>query len=277
MRLLVAGPVRAPLWALLALAWGGCELRSSQTYQVTGQVRSVDRAAAQVVIAHDDIPGFMPPMTMSFDLASPALLDGVEPGARVRFALERSATLLRIVELQVTAPPEPGFQAVAAPPPPERAPDFELIDQEGSTFRLSGAQGRAVLLDFIFTRCPGPCPVLTAAHVRLQRRLPAELAARTHFVSVTLDPAYDTPERLREYAERRGADLRRWSFLTGDPAAVQQVLDAYHVGRVLTPDGEIDHLVVSVLVAPDGRIAHYYPGVQVDIEQIVADLQELLG
>jgi protein SCO1/2 len=267
------------LLALCVAALAACGLQRDQTYSgVTGFVQSVDAANRQVTVSHDEIPGFMPAMTMSFDVADAKLLDGVAPGARVEFSLHRTATLLRIESLRVIeAPPA---DAAARPLPleeQESAPEFELIDQDGRPAKLSDWRGRAVFLDFVFTRCPGPCPIQTARLADVQRKLPAELAARTHFASVTLDPDYDSVAKLREYAARYNARLDNWSFLSGDAARVQAVLDAYRIGSVRKADGEIDHVIATFLIAPDGRIARRYLGVEGRASEMIEDLEKLLS
>lgn len=275
------GLAAAAAAALAAGALAACGVPARETYQVTGVVHGVSRERDQVRIAHDEVPGFMPAMTMNFDVASGALLDGIEPGMRVRFELERQATLLRIIALEPTgerAPvdeaPTAGDEVGAAPEP---APGFELVDQDGRPVALAELRGSAVLLDFIFTRCPGPCPILTASRAALQRELPPGLAERTRFVSITLDPAHDTPERLRAYAEERGADLARWSFLTGDPERVASVVGDYGVGTVVRADGTLDHLVVTFLIDPRGRIARRYLGLEHAPDELLAGLREVLG
>jgi protein SCO1/2 len=270
--------LRALLAAVLALALTACGLQHEETYRdVGGFVQSVDAANRQVTISHDEIPGFMPAMTMSFDVADAKLLEGVTPGARVAFDLRRSATLLSIESLRVLElPPEGG---VALPPPlgeDEPAPDFALTDQDGRAVKLSDWRGRAVFLDFVFTRCPGPCPIQTARMVEVQKKLPPELMELARFASVSLDPAYDSPERLREYAEKHGASLENWSFLTGDPAVVQTVLDAYRIGTIRKPDGGIDHVVATFLVSPDGHVARRYLGLKGSAAAMVEDLQKIL-
>ena len=244
--------------ALLGLSLA-CGLSSTATYRVEGVVRGVDAEHLQLRVEHEAIPGFMPEMTMSFDLAEPSLLDGIEVGLRIRFLLERSGTTLRVTAIDVIgrAPDTPGVGALGAPDFDE-APGFELMDHTGAVFSLSELEGHAVLLDFIFTRCAGPCPILTRAHADLQHRLPGDLAERTRLVSISIDPEHDTPERLEAYARERGADLETWSFLTGTPGQVQSVLDAYHVGTIRRPDGTLDHVVATFLIGPDGRIAERY-------------------
>ena len=263
----------APLALLVCLA---CGLSSEQRYDVTGHVEDVDAEHAQLRIAHDEIPGFMPAMTMSFDVASPAVLEAAEPGARVRFTLLRSATRLSITHLEVI---EVGAGISGAPPRSHHlaaAPGFRLVDQDGAEFALEDTSGAAVLLDFVFTRCPGPCPILTASHAELQHELRPGIRERTRFVSISLDPEYDTPERLREYALARGADLSGWSFLTGDPEVVASVVRDYYVGSTPTPDGSIDHTVITFLIDPQGRIAQRYFGLEHPSHEIAADIEAVL-
>ena len=256
----------------------GCGLSAEETYHVHGVVHAVDPADKQIQIEHEDIPGFMPAMTMNFDVASAQLIEGVEPGARVSFELERSATTLRITALEVLGG-SAGVASVAAAQPPdlEVAPDFELTDQRGSSFALSDLRGSVVLLDFIFTRCTGPCPILTAAHAELQQRLPSHIAEKTHFISISIDPEYDTPERLRAYGETRGADLGSWSFLTGSRPAVQAVLDDYYIGTTRARDGTLNHVVVTYLIDPQGLVVRRYVGLEHPLEEILAKLEEILS
>jgi protein SCO1/2 len=133
-----------------------------------------------------------------------------------------------------------------------------------------------VLLDFVYTRCPGPCPILTGTHVALQRSLPPELRERAWFVSISLDPRYDTPERLSEYARARGADLSGWSFVTGPVDAVDAVVRAYGVGRTRREDGQIEHVVATFLIDPEGRIAERYVGLEHGADELLRDLRRLL-
>jgi len=133
-----------------------------------------------------------------------------------------------------------------------------------------------VLLDFVYTTCPGPCPILTGLHVEVQRKLDPVLRDRVHFVSITLDPVHDSPFALLQYARHRGADLRDWSFLTGPPDEVEAVVKAYGVGSSRQPDGKIAHLVVTFLIDGEGRIAQRYIGLEeVDPALLRADLETL--
>jgi protein SCO1/2 len=119
--------------------------------------------------------------------------------------------------------------------------------------------------------------MLTAAHVRLWKRVPDELRARTHFVSVSIDPATDTPARLRAYGAARGVDFAHWTLCTGTPEAVQAVLDAYGIGKTRSPAGELIHTLVTFLVAPDGKVVRMYAGLQTPDAEIIEDLRRALG
>ncbi|MCZ7677247.1 MAG: SCO family protein [Sandaracinaceae bacterium] len=97
-------------------------------------------------------------------------------------------------------------------PLPELLPigEFALVDQDGEDVTNADLRGKVWIVDFVFTSCPDVCPVLTTQMANLHRRIDA---GDVRFVSVSVDPAEDTPERLREYAARFGADTSRWSFL----------------------------------------------------------------
>lgn len=267
--------------ALLSLA---CGAEHGDRYEVSGVIEKIDPEAAQLLIAHDPIPGYMPAMTMNFDVEDPKLLEGLSAGARVHFDLHRTGSLLTIRAIHVVGHKgEAGLSGVGGVGPLvpkaklDPAPDFTLTNHEGREFTLSSLQPKAVLLDFIFTRCPGPCPILTAAHASLQRKFSDELQNATHLVSVSIDPSYDSPKRLRAYGETRGADLEHWTFLTGEPAVIADVLKDYYVGTVRQDDGTLEHIVITYLIDPQGRIAERYIGLDVTDHKIIDDLERVLA
>jgi len=243
-----------------------------------GVVVDVSRDERQVVIDHEDIPDLMPAMTMNFEVLDPALLAALAPGQVIDFEVEFDGHAYRVVSARVLSqrpPPRdaPALGAVLDLGHP--APDFSLTDQDGKPVRAADLRGGFVLLDFVYTHCPGPCPILTGLHADVQRRLPPDLRGRVRLVSISLDPERDTPEALRAYALARGADLASWSFLTGRPEAVDAVLRAFGVGKQPGQDGEIDHLVATFLLDPEGRIARRWIGLDHDAGEILADLERM--
>ncbi|MDD5200625.1 MAG: SCO family protein [Terrimicrobiaceae bacterium] len=113
----------------------------------------------------------------------------------------------------------------ALPPLPVLAatPDFAFTSQAGAPVTRAGLAGKVWIADFIFTRCPGPCPVMTERMSELQRAL-SNAGDGVRLVSVTVDPEFDKPGVLAKYGERYGADPARWLFLTGEPAAVEKFI-----------------------------------------------------
>ena len=246
-------------------------------YEAHGIVRDVNREYGQVLIEHDEIQGFMSAMTMSFDVPDEEVLAALSRGQVIDFTLAFDGRSYRVTDVRVVG--DEAAQAVAAgglgalAELRAPAPSFALIDQEGEPVSSDALRGKVLLVDFVFTQCPGPCPILTSRHVSLQRELSPELRARTRFVSISLDPERDTPEALRAYAEARGADLADWSFLTGEAEAVAAVVKGFGVGTIRRDDGTIDHLVATFVVDDNGRIAEHFLG----LEYETSDLREALA
>jgi protein SCO1/2 len=162
----------------------------------------------------------------------------------------------------------------APPPVLGRLPAFTLLDSRGEPFGSDDLRGRVWVASFIFTRCASICPLLTDAMARLDRRYREESVAGVHLVSITVDPEFDTPERLREYAVAHGADPARWTMLTGDPQLVRTlVVDGFR-----TPLGEpelrggsladIAHTGKLVLVDGSGGIRGYYDADSVGLDEV---------
>jgi protein SCO1/2 len=271
---------RTRLACLLALGvLASACAREVRVYDARGVVRDVQKEYAQLVIEHEDIEGLMPAMTMNFGVGDPALLETLEPGDRIEFRLEVTPKSYRVLEAKVVGGDEDagGGGFGAAPADRDPAPAFRLTDQAGRPLALADLAGKVVLLDFVYTRCPGPCPILTGRQVDVQRALPAELRARTWFVSISLDPEHDTPERLREYASARGADLSGWSFLTGSTAEVDAILAGYGVGKTRTAGDEVEHFVVTFLIDAEGRIASRFVGTEDEPAELVRAIERLAG
>lgn len=265
---------RAAIAVLVAVAWLACD--DSRTYAGHGVVHEVSIEDQQVMIEHDEIAGLMPAMTMSFAIHDEQLLASLSPGDVIDFVLTSQRGSFFVTRAEVVGRVDPGQgwsrmgEGLVKSDP---APAFELLDTSGESVSLAGLAGRTLLVDFIFTRCPGPCPALTSSHVSVQRGLSPAARERIHFVSISIDPARDTPQDLRAYAQARGADLSDWSFLTGEEARVQEVLAAYGVGTTRSAAGELEHVLATFLIDSEGRIVKRYLGLDHEPSAIVADLE----
>jgi len=143
----------------------------------------------------------------------------------------------------------------------ETLPEFTLLDQESRAVAGSRFRGKQIVLNFIFTRCPiaTMCPAATARMAQLQAAAKAAGAKDFELVSISLDPEYDTPGILKEYAQIRGLDTSNWSFLTGPDAAVRHLLAQLGVIREFE-GATIKHTLATVLINEDGKITYRVDG-----------------
>ena len=259
---------------LLVAACGGDDARS---WEVQGVVLDVNLEYQQVLIDHQEIEGFMPAMTMNFDVADAGLLNGVARGQAVAFLLHYDGKRYTVTQIRVLSQGEAAASGLSLGGVPQgAAPAFTLTDQDGASLSLGQLRGKAVVLDFIFTHCPGPCPIMTGILSDAQQLLPPQLRERTQFVSVSVDPARDTPEVLRAYAGDRGLDTGNWSLLTGSQEQVADVLLRYGVATEPGENGEISHVVVTLLIDPQGNIDKRWLGTRHTHEQVVEAVKRVL-
>ena len=140
-------------------------------------------------------------------------------------------------------------------------PDFSLTERSGKKVTLNDLRGKVWVADFIFTGCAGPCPVMSKRMQTLQAELLRDRKDSVLCVSISVDPVNDTPDVLRDYAETRGADPKRWLFLTGEKKPVRSlVADGFKLAAPKTPEEEEEllHSTRFVLVDRKGRIRGYY-------------------
>lgn len=173
-----------------------------------------------------------------------------------------------------------------AEPPPMfgEVPDFQLTNRDGRPVRLSDLAGKPWIADFIFTRCPASCPIMTTRMARLNEELES---VDFRLVSISVDPEHDTPEALRRYAESFQAP-DRWLFLTGDRGEIHRLSrEGFKLGIDDNPPppapGEppaepILHSTRIVLVDGAGRIRGYYNAFSdEDLEKLQRDLRDVAG
>jgi len=163
-----------------------------------------------------------------------------------------------------------------------RLPDFVLLNQDSVVFTADSLRGYIHVADYFFTRCPGICPRLSSAMRMIQDYL-GEKAQRVRLVSYTVDPVHDSPAVLREYAQRYGADLRRWTFVTGaDTTLYRLAVKGYLIPVDKSSDstrGELGyvHSDMLVLVDPELRIRGFYSGLDsLQVKRLLDDINLLL-
>ncbi len=161
--------------------------------------------------------------------------------------------------------------------------EFNLTERSGKKVTLRDLSGKVWIGDFIFTRCAGICPLMSGHMRRLQEALKGSQDLR--FVSFSVDPEYDTPEKLSAYAQKFGADPEKWLFLTGDKKELFELsLKHFHLGvgdappeERTDPDQVVTHSTRFVLVDREGFIRGYYDSAQVkNMDKLVLDAKRLL-
>ncbi len=244
-------------------------------HPLTGEIVKVLPARSTLLVSHEAIPGFMMAMTMEFKVSKADLANAKE-GQRIRgelvqhgdeLSLERIWPDDTVTRSTIAAAANALAQDTAMRGKEayreigEHLPNFTLLDQEGKTVAAGRFRGKKVVLNFIFTRCPiaTMCPAATLRMADLQQKARAAGVKDFELVSVSLDPEYDTPGVLREYAEARGLDTSNWSFLTGPDAAVRQLLAQLGVIREFE-GSTIKHSLATVLIDASGRITYRVDG-----------------
>jgi protein SCO1/2 len=179
---------------------------------------------------------------------------------------------------------EEPFEMLAPSPSPAtlehhwQIPDFALTERSGRAVSLADLRGKVWVADFFYTSCPGPCPMMSSRLSEIHKR--TRRYADVGLVSISTDPAKDTPEVLQEYAKRFGAD-EKWLFLTGDKGAIYALANkGFKLG--VTDEGgtarePITHSTKLVLVDRNGTVRGFYEGTTPEeSKRLVADIERVL-
>jgi len=240
-----------------------------QIFQVNGTIIELHPEEESIRIKHEEIPDYMPAMTMPFDVRDTNELAGLEAGDTVSFRLTVTDTegwidqikrlnLTRTNWLPMTGP----FRLVRDVEPlniGDPLPEYHFTNHLGQPVSLSQFRGQALGITFIFTRCPYPtfCPLMASNFEQVQKQLLATPNAPTnwHLLTISFDPEWDTPPRLKAYAERFHYDPGRWSFLTGTLIDITAITEQFGQQFWRDPDGSgINHNLRTVVVDARGRV-----------------------
>ena len=252
----------------------------TQTFPVTGIVTAAP-ADGRVMVAHDEIAGYMPAMTMPFAVDAKGM-PAVRPGDRVTFTLRVAGAWSRAEAFTVIGHDAGVAAALAGPSAPARrlrrgdaVPDFSLITERGSPFGAADLRGHPTAVTFIFTRCPMPefCPLMSKRFQQVQREIAGDAAlGGVRLVSITLDPDFDTAAVLSAYARAYVADPSRWTFLTGGAADVSTLTKAFAIHT--EKNGVfLDHTLATAVIDRDGTIVDIWRGTGWTAGDIVAALR----
>jgi len=229
---------------------------------------------------------------MPYKLRDASILGELHPGdvvtADVLVSKDPNADVL-LDHLVVVGQGKPDYRPTVSyhvPTPGDAVPDFRLRNQDGRAIRLAQFKGKALLITFIYTRCPLPdfCPRVTHNFAAVNRQLAGDAAiyAKTHLLCVSFDPEHDTPDHLRAYgATYIGSDavgaFDHWDFAVPDEPVLKQMAQYFDVGMTSGPNETINHTLSTTLIGPDGKVVRFYPGNEWTAEQVTADVKQLLA
>jgi protein SCO1/2 len=268
----------AVLFTFVLGTLAGCGASSPKHYDLRGRVLST--GTETVTVSHEDIPGLMPAMTMPYRVKDPAEFAKIEPGDSITADLVVGANKTNWLERVVITDRSgrDSLPSVTADElePGAKIPDVTLINQDGKSIHLSQFKGKAVLLTFIYTRCPFAdfCPLLSHEFAALDRELlktPGDYK-RTHLLSISLDPAWDKPPVLRKYGltymNSDPAGFAHWDFVATTPADLKKLAAAFNL-TYFEKDDQITHSLRTVLLGTDGTVQEVWSGNEWRKQEIV--------
>lgn len=263
---------------------------AAKQYTIRGKVVSVDAKDGVISLDSEAIPGFMDAMSMAYTLDDPSVATELHPGDRITAQLQvgaRGAVLSGIDIIQQSILNVKPTVQYHIPKVGDTVPDFKFLNQNGRWVHLHQFRGKVVALTFIYTRCAVSdyCPLMSRNFAHLDQMLAQDpkLYARTHLLSVSFDPKYDTPAVLRSYG---GAYTGRytkekfghWDFAAPSARELASVLQWFGVGVTPGPGKTtLQHSLSTAVIGPDGRIRAWYPTNTWTPEQLLKDVKRAAG
>jgi protein SCO1/2 len=253
---------------------------TERRYELKGEIVEVDARSQEIVVRHEDIPGLMKGMTMSFKVAKLAEFQKLKAGQHIRADLVLTDDFkswlenIRVEQASSQEPPEK-VSDFHFPQPGERVPNFTLVDQDGKRFKLY--QRLPALLTFIYIQCPLPdyCPRMNRNFQSVLAQLGGGdkgLPSNLNLVSVSFDMEHDTPAELKKYRERwvSSAEAKRqWTFSVPEKHGLDSVLQFF--GMTAIPEqGIITHSLSTTLISSEGTVIAWWHGNEWNPEDVKA-------
>lgn len=268
---------------------GSIATGSQKTFTIRGTVVSTD--AGGVTLDGESVPGFMDAMTMPYKLKNPGIVSELHPGDHITATVlanqdETGFHNVLLDNIVVTAQARPDYKPAVqyhVPTPGDSVPNFKLLNQSGRTIDFARFKGKVLLITFIYTRCPLPdfCVRMSRNFADIDKALAADPAiyAKTHLLSISFDPTYDTPKVLRSYG---GAYTGRytketfthWDFAAPSEKELPAITQFFDVGVTPGDAKTLTHSLSTVLIGKDGKIVAWYPDNEWKPEDVVAAMKK---
>lgn len=273
-----------------ACSWGDQPPKNEKRYPIKGVVVAVNQAERTATIKHEDIPGYMQGMTMDFKIKNSADLQTMKPGDQIigTLVVDDVSSWIEVTAVTEGGPAlTPTTIVPGEPKPGDEVPDFTLVNQDGKPIHLSQYRGRSLALTFVYTRCPQPdqCTLMSNnfAAVDLELQKQPDVYAKSHLLTISFDPEYDTPKVMRSYGAShtgRYADekFEHWEFATGSADEVKRIAEFFglrYFKDSSTGEEQVMHSLRTAVIDPTGKLVKLYRGNEWKPAEVAADLKSL--
>jgi protein SCO1/2 len=262
---------------------------SAKRYEVKGKVVAVEADKHLVTLAHEDIKDYMPSMTMPFAVPDDSVYAILRPGDQVNAILVVDGLKSWLEDLVITQESKEVNVSSKAPLPEAKpgddVPDYGLVNQDGKAIKLHNYRGKVLLVTFVYTRCPMPdqCNLMSENFANIDRELQKQpnLYEKTHLLSVSFDPDYDTPAVLRSYGAAQSGrysdeHFQHWEFASGSKDQIKGVAQFFGL-RYFDENDQIIHSLRTAVITPEGKIYKVYRGNEWKPDEVLKDVKEVLG
>jgi protein SCO1/2 len=226
----------------------------------------------------------MPAMTMPFTLPDDYYLQNLAAGDEITATLvvDGSHSWLENVAITRESPDASATTGIEEAKEGDEVPNYQLMNQDGKEIRLHNYRGKALLLTFIYTRCPLPeyCTLMSNNFATIDKQLEKkpDIYQKTHLLSISIDPEYDTPKVLRSYGaahtERyEDETFSHWEFASGTKDQVKGVAQFFGL-RYFAESDQIVHSLRTVIVNPSGKVAKVYRGNDWKPDEVMMELEK---
>ena len=258
-------------------------------YELKGKVVQVDKAQRLLMIAHEEIKDYMPAMTMPFVVRDEWVFEIAAPGNSIaaNYIVDGAQSWLEDVVITEGGSSSSDGATVEGDGPKvgDEVPNYRLINQDGKAIRLHDYRGKVLALTFIYTRCPDPnqCTLMTSNFAAIDQDLQKrpELAEKSHLLSISFDPEYDTPKVLRSYgAASTGRyseeNFQRWEFASGSADEVKGIAKFFgfrYFKDSSSGEEKVVHALRTAVIGPDSKVLKVYRGNEWKPNEIVKEIE----
>ena len=261
-------------------------------FKFEGKIISVDRANKKAEIEHKKVEGFMDAMTMKFPIHADWVWDDLTVGSEIKADLvvdESAKEPFWLENIGIVSAPDPNKPA---PPVNENfaqigkdAPDFSLTNQDGKKISMTDFKGKALAVTFIYAQCPLPdyCIKMSKNFSDLANQVNADenLKDKIRLLSISFDPANDTPAKLKQYGigylgkDSKATDFKVWQIAVGADAEVKKIADAFGLRYEKDANNktQINHSLRTIVIAPDGKVTKIFPGNEWSNQELLDELK----